>query len=185
MTATTDNHELRATLAKYETRLANFERLYGYNEQAGTDARWNRAHMLQCRDIVDDLRALLTRTEAGDAATVGDTDFAAWFARAHPVTEMDANDGDKGAAAMRGIARAAWCAGISHADIHPQDASAETIPKAVAVQPSGYMVGSGFVAKGDYVIPNAHGVRVVNAEFARGWNEARAALQQTAGGGRE
>lgn len=57
--------EMREVLKKYETRLANFERLYGYNEQAGADARWNRAHMLQCRDIVDDLRALLARTEAG------------------------------------------------------------------------------------------------------------------------
>ena len=55
------------------------------------------------------------------------------------------------------------------------------VPEAVAVQPGGYMVGSGFVAKGDYVIPTAHGVRVVNAEFARGWNEARAALEAAVG----
>lgn len=51
------------------------------------------------------------------------------------------------------------------------------IPEAVTVSPSGLMCGSGFVAHGDFAIAKEPGVvRIVNAEFARGWNEARAVL---------
>ena len=52
--------EMRELLAKYEKRLANWVR-----EHDHCATEWAYAHRRQCSDIVDDLRALLARTEAG------------------------------------------------------------------------------------------------------------------------
>lgn len=57
--------------------------------------------------------------EAAAPQPKAEGNFATWFARALPITEMDANAGDKTAAAARGIARSAWCAGIEYADNTP------------------------------------------------------------------